>query len=91
MKLVLRKWGNSIGIRIPKNIREEANFKEGDTVSIEYEDGKVILEKSKNSVLINCIDCGTEMKHTCIINGYYQYNCPKCNSEIRSNQIRHVE
>jgi AbrB family looped-hinge helix DNA binding protein len=90
MNLTLRKWGNSIGIRIPKSIRQDANLKEGDTVSMSHKDGIITLSKSKNSVLINCMDCGTEMKYTCRINKYHQYNCPKCNSEVRSNNIRHV-
>ena len=90
--LKLRKWGNSLGIRIPKNIREAINLKENDTLSMTLDGNKITIEKvNKDTVLIDCIDCGTLMKYTCIINGYHQYDCPECKSLIRSNKIRHIK
>ena len=87
MKVTLNKWGNSIGIRIPKRILQETNLKTGESLTISIKDGKIILDPSK--VLLQCYDCDTEMKHECVINGFYEYKCPKCNSLIRVNNKKH--
>jgi len=39
----LQKWGNSMGLRIPKLIAREAELKYGDTVDIGIEDGTVVV------------------------------------------------
>lgn len=87
MKVTLNKWGNSIGIRIPKKLLESINLKLGDTLSISTQGNKIIL--SSNRVSLNCLDCDTEMKSTGTINKYYEYECPNCNSLIRLNNKRH--
>ncbi len=40
------KWGNSQGIRIPKNLLENSQIKIGEEVDITAEDGKIILEST---------------------------------------------
>lgn len=40
------KWGNSQGIRIPKNLLENSQIKVGEEVDITAEDGKIILEST---------------------------------------------
>lgn len=87
MKVTLNKWGNSTGIRLPKKLLKDLNLKVGDGLSMRIEDGCIILKPSK--VSLECHDCGTEMKHECVINGYYEYKCPNCNSLIRVNNKRH--
>lgn len=47
MSLVLQKWGNSQGIRIPKIIIEALNWKENETLEIKTENGKLIIEPEK--------------------------------------------
>ncbi|TPF91733.1 AbrB/MazE/SpoVT family DNA-binding domain-containing protein [Bifidobacterium sp. UTBIF-78] len=37
------KWGNSEGIRIPREIREATGIHEGTTVSLETRDGAIII------------------------------------------------
>lgn len=39
----LQKWGNSIGLRIPKSIIEKANLDVDSEVEIEHKDGKIII------------------------------------------------
>lgn len=39
----LQKWGNSQGIRIPKQLLSIASFKEGDEVEITAEYDKIII------------------------------------------------
>lgn len=43
MEAILRKWGNSIGLRIPTGLMAELNLSENSTVDIRVEDGKLIV------------------------------------------------
>ena len=39
------RWGNSLAVRIPKHVAEQAKLKEGDNLSIEVESqGKVAIK-----------------------------------------------
>lgn len=46
MKIKLQKWGNSFGIRLPKNILNSMNIKENDILTLEMEDNKILITKS---------------------------------------------
>ena len=41
----IRKWGNSQGIRLSKEILTQMNLQENDTVGINIYDGKMTVEK----------------------------------------------
>ena len=41
----IKKWGNSQGIRISKEIMQQMNLQENDNVEINVYDGKMIIEK----------------------------------------------
>ena len=43
MKAQMVKWGNSLAVRIPKPVAEEARLKEGDALEIEVVEGRVEL------------------------------------------------
>jgi antitoxin MazE len=43
MSAKIQKWGNSLGIRIPKSIIEKANLNENSEVEIENKDGAIII------------------------------------------------
>ena len=43
MEAVLRKWGNSIGLRIPTGLLAELDLAENSTVDLRVEDGKLIV------------------------------------------------
>ncbi|MGD0509112.1 MAG: AbrB/MazE/SpoVT family DNA-binding domain-containing protein [Terriglobales bacterium] len=45
MKAQMVKWGNSLAVRIPKPIIEEARLKEGDFLEIEAGDGQIELRR----------------------------------------------
>lgn len=45
MKSKVQKWGNSNGIRIPKNMLEELNLQTNDTVLVTLEQEKIIIQK----------------------------------------------
>jgi antitoxin MazE len=43
MKTVIQKWGNSLGVRIPSIYVKEFNLKNGSSVEIAEDDGKIII------------------------------------------------
>ena len=43
MEAVIKKWGNSLGIRIPNMIVRNLSLKDGSSVEIDEEDNKVII------------------------------------------------
>ncbi len=43
MKVQVRKWGNSLALRIPKSFALEAKVKEGSAVDISLKKGKIVL------------------------------------------------
>lgn len=49
--LTLSKWGNSLSIRIPKNVLDILKLTNNDKVSYQLEDDKIILKpKKKKSI-----------------------------------------
>jgi len=43
MEVTLRRWGNSIGLRIPRGLMAELDLSENSTVDLRVEDGKLIV------------------------------------------------
>ena len=43
MTTQLAKWGNSLALRIPKNIAAEANVEDGDAVDVSVENGAIVV------------------------------------------------
>ena len=43
MKATIQKWGNSLAIRIPKNISIDTNVSEGTNIEISVENGNIVL------------------------------------------------
>ena len=48
--LRIKKWGNSQGIRIPRQILELVGLSEEDIVEVEVIDGKLILSKPEKEL-----------------------------------------
>ncbi|WP_134705027.1 AbrB/MazE/SpoVT family DNA-binding domain-containing protein [Ammoniphilus sp. YIM 78166] len=47
--LQVQKWGNSLGIRIPKAIAKKIGLEEGSEIDLDIEDDKIVIKrKSKN-------------------------------------------
>ena len=42
----IARWGNSLGLRLPKALASEARFAEGDTVEVSVKDGAIIVRPS---------------------------------------------
>jgi antitoxin MazE len=43
MKATTQKWGNSLAIRVPKRVAEEAGLREKDPVDIEVRKGALVV------------------------------------------------
>lgn len=43
MQTTIRKWGNSLGLRIPRSFAAEAQVEEGATVDLSIEDGRLLV------------------------------------------------
>jgi len=46
-KAQVAKWGNSLAVRIPKSVAEQARLREGDPIMIEALDGHVELHPAE--------------------------------------------
>ena len=47
MIATVQKWGNSLGIRIPKPLAQDAAMREGVSVEMSVEEGRLILVPQK--------------------------------------------
>ena len=52
MIATISKWGNSQGLRFPKEVMKELNLAPGDKVKITTQDHKLIIEPIKKRVMI---------------------------------------
>jgi len=52
-KTTIRRWGNSQGIRLSKEVLAQMNLKEDDTVVINIYDGKMTIEKINKPKYLN--------------------------------------
>lgn len=50
MTAKISKWGNSQGLRVPKDVMESLHLHIGDNVNIIIKDGKAILEPIKDEI-----------------------------------------
>ncbi|MCF7946637.1 MAG: AbrB/MazE/SpoVT family DNA-binding domain-containing protein [Spirochaetia bacterium] len=51
METVIKKWGNSLGIRIPSLIAKDLSLKEGSSVEIEDDRGRIVIKPKKQNDL----------------------------------------
>lgn len=43
MVTTVKKWGNSMGVRLPKNVVQEVQLAEGATVTVEAREGQIVI------------------------------------------------
>lgn len=46
----MSKWGNSLAVRIPKEVAEKANLREGDSLILEVESQGTIALKAEDAI-----------------------------------------
>ena len=44
MKTKIQKWGNSLGVRLPKSITEQKSLKAGLSVSVLIQNNQIVIE-----------------------------------------------
>jgi antitoxin MazE len=58
-QLRLTKWGNSLGLRVPKDVAARAGLTEGARVDIEgFSDGRIVLTPSRRRFTIEELVAG---------------------------------
>ena len=62
MLLKLSNWGNSLGLRIPKDMREQLGFSDGMEVQVYEKDNKLIIESLTAKDYSSRIDLKEMMK-----------------------------
>jgi len=50
MQFQIKKWGNSLGIRIPKVLAEKVGFFEGTPVELRLSDDAIIIRRKRYSL-----------------------------------------
>ncbi len=56
MTVTIARWGNSLGVRIPKSVLQTAHLSEGDRVDVEGRDGEVLVKRRANVSLRELLD-----------------------------------
>jgi antitoxin MazE len=49
MTIQIAKWGNSLGLRLPKSVANEASVEEGDRVSVSVRNGAIVIRPSRRA------------------------------------------
>jgi antitoxin MazE len=47
MYAIVSKWGNSLALRLPKHLADEAGLSEGSAVNLRVEDGKLVVSSAR--------------------------------------------
>lgn len=55
MSVKIQKWGNSLGVRIPKAIIEKVNLSENSEVEIESKSGTIVIFPSKKGYSLDSL------------------------------------
>ena len=51
MKTKIQKWGNSLGVRLPKSITEQKALQEGTGVTVLLQNDQIVIEPEKEASL----------------------------------------
>jgi antitoxin MazE len=43
----IARWGNSLGLRLPKSVAREARLDEGDTVELSVDNGVIVIRPTR--------------------------------------------
>jgi len=51
MSITLHRWGNSVGLRVPKPMLEQLGLAEGSQVEVKVEAGRLVIEPARRARL----------------------------------------
>lgn len=63
MEAKVSKWGNSLGIRIPQWIAEQADINDGSIIEIDFKDKAILIKKKERSLEEMLINVTPENQH----------------------------
>jgi antitoxin MazE len=55
MAVKIQKWGNSLGVRIPKAVIEKADLRENSEVNVESKNGMIVIFPAKKRYSLNSL------------------------------------
>ena len=55
MKTKIQKWGNSLGVRLPKSIAEQKSLREGLGVSVILQDDQIVLKPEEEEISLDAM------------------------------------
>lgn len=55
MLVAISKWGNSLGLRIPKGVAEDINLQDGMAVDVRAVDGAIVIKPAPQKVTIETL------------------------------------
>ncbi|MEL6273423.1 MAG: AbrB/MazE/SpoVT family DNA-binding domain-containing protein [Chloroflexota bacterium] len=47
MKMTVNRWGNSLGIRLPRTITEQLDLQDGAVVDVELRDDEIVIKRRR--------------------------------------------
>jgi antitoxin MazE len=50
MRGAVAKWGNSLAVRLPKGVLDDTSLREGDSVDVSVENGRVVIAPVRPAV-----------------------------------------
>jgi antitoxin MazE len=63
MRTSIAKWGNSLAVRLPRQVAEAANLQEGAEVEITLDDGKLMIVPQRPRYQLSELLAGYKPKH----------------------------
>jgi antitoxin MazE len=76
MKTKIQKWGNSLGVRLPKSITEQKDLREGHGVSVELRNGQIVIEKIDDDISLELLLQGISKEN---VHGETDWSTPRGN------------
>ncbi len=58
MKTKIQKWGNSLGVRLPKSIAEQKSLKEGLGVFVVIKNDQIVIEPVEEDITLESLLAG---------------------------------
>jgi len=55
MKTKIQKWGNSLGVRLPKSVTEQKSLRAGLGVSVVIKNGQIVIEPVEEEVSLESL------------------------------------
>lgn len=74
MQAYIQKWGNSFGLRIPMQLAKQLKLHQGSAVTIEVEDGRIIIQTPKYHLDMMLKEISSKNRHHQILDDERQGN-----------------